>query len=558
MSTKRGGLFTTIATKKPKKSLFDLSFDNKLSLDMGKLVPILTQEVVPGDKFQLQAQIMLRFAPMLAPIMHRVDVYTHYFFVPNRLIWNDWEDFITGGKDGTLAPVPPHFNMFETKMNGKGDLLKPGTLFDYIGCPAVSNPTIINSGVGASSISSLPFRAYQLIYNEYYRDQNLMDEVDFGKGSGKENHAIIEKLLSLRNRCWQKDYFTSALPWTQRGVEVSLPIAGEANVIANSQAASGTNSAHFRAIYAQNGTIPANGTLETDTQGNILANVGTDNGPIRIVPVAGLDGEYPLIADLENATAVTMNELRRAEKLQQWLEKNARGGARYVEQILSHFGVVSSDARLQRPEYLGGGKTPVVISEVLQTSASQEDSAQANPAGNGISVGTSHRFNKYFEEHGFIIGIMSVLPKTAYQQGLPRMFQREDKFDYYYPEFAHLGEQEVLNSEVYLDPTAADSQYNKGTFGYQSRYAEYKYNPDTVHGDFRESLNFWHLGRIFNTAGPDGEGVGRPVLNKEFVESSPSNRIFNVTTDDVNHLWAEVYQDIKAIRPMPKYGTPQF
>ena len=240
-----------------------------------------------------------------------------------------------------------------------------------------------------------------------------------------------------------------------------------------------------------------------------------------------------------------MNELRRAEKLQQWLEKNARGGARYVEQILSHFGVVSSDARLQRPEYLGGGKTPVVISEVLQTSASQEDSAQGNPAGNGISVGTSHRFNKYFEEHGFIIGIMSVLPKTAYQQGLPRMFQRTDKFDYYYPEFAHLGEQEVLNSEVYLDPTGAT--YNRGTFGYQSRYAEYKYNADTVHGDFRESLNFWHLGRIFNTADPDGEGVGKPVLNKEFVESKPSNRIFNVTTDDVNHLWAEVYQDIKLL-----------
>ena len=558
MSAKRGGLFTTVATKKPKKSLFDLSFDNKLSLDMGKLVPILVQEVVPGDKFQLQAQIMLRFAPMLAPIMHRVDVYTHYFFVPNRLIWNDWEDFITGGKDGTLSPVPPHFNMFETKMAGKGDFLKPGTLFDYMGCPAVSNPSIINSGAGASSISSLPFRAYQLIYNEYYRDQNLMDEVDFSKGSGKENHVIIEKLLNLRNRCWQKDYFTSALPWTQRGAEVTLPIAGEANVIKNPQAGTGDNAAFFRARYQNNGSLAANASLDTNVAGQIRANPGTNPGAIQIEPVPSTSGEYPLIADLTNATAVTMNELRRAEKLQQWLEKNARGGARYVEQILSHFGVVSSDARLQRPEYLGGGKTPVVISEVLQTSASQPDSAQANPAGNGISVGTSHRFNKFFEEHGFIIGIMSVLPKTAYQQGLPRFFQRTDKFDYYYPEFAHLGEQEVLNSEVYLDPTAQNGHYNTATFGYQSRYAEYKYNADTVHGDFRESLNFWHLGRIFNTISPTGEGIGKPVLNSEFVESSPSNRIFNVTSDDVNHLWAEVYQDIKAIRPMPKYGTPQF
>ena len=213
---------------------------------------------------------------------------------------------------------------------------------------------------------------------------------------------------------------------------------------------------------------------------------------------------------------------------------------------------------MQRPEYLGGGKTPVVISEVLQTSASQEDSAQANPAGNGISVGTSHRFKKYFEEHGFIIGIMSVSPKTAYQQGIPRMFLRTDKFDYYYPEFAHLGEQEVYNTEVYYDYTSNNQVYNQGTFGYQSRYAEYKYNADTVHGDFRDSLNFWHLGRIFNTNAPDGEGAGKPVLNQEFVESKPSNRIFNVVTDDVHHLWAEVYQDIKAIRPMPKYGTPQF
>ena len=556
MSNKRGGLFTTIATKKPKKSLFDLSFDNKLSLDMGKLVPILTQEVVPGDKFQLQAQIMLRFAPMLAPIMHRVDVYTHYFFVPNRLIWNDWEDFITGGKDGTLAPVPPYIDLYSAKMAGKADFFKSGTLFDYMGCPSIDSE--MGTAAAVPRISSLPFRAYQLIYNEYYRDQNLINEIDFSKGSGFENTAVIEKLLSLRNRCWQKDYFTSALPWTQRGVEVRLPINGEANVIANPQAGTGLLGSHFVAKRTVDGNISANGTFNTNEYGEIRVNDGSNNVPIQMVPVPSDNGEYPLIADLSNATAVTMNELRRAEKLQQWLEKNARGGARYVEQILSHFGVVSSDARLQRPEYLGGGKTPVVISEVLQTSASQEDSAQANPAGNGISVGTSHRFKKYFEEHGFIIGIMSVLPKTAYQQGVPRMFQRTDKFDYYYPEFAHLGEQEVLNSEIYLDYTSNNSFYNNGTFGYQSRYAEYKYNPDTVHGDFRDSLNFWHLGRIFNTNAPDGEGAGKPVLNQEFVESKPSNRIFNVATDDIHHLWAEVYQDIKAIRPMPKYGTPQF
>jgi hypothetical protein len=270
------------------------------------------------------------------------------------------------------------------------------------------------------------------------------------------------------------------------------------------------------------------------------------------VPTPSGAFDLDLKANLGEGTSVTINDLRRSIKLQEWLEKNARGGARYIEQIFSHFGVKSSDARLQRVEFLGGGKTPVVISEVLQTSATQAPEIAETPlasmAGHGISVGSTHEFTKFFEEHGIVMGIMSVMPKTAYQQGTPRMFTKFDKFDYYFPEFAHLGEQEIKNKEIY---TTNDATYNEGTFGYTPRYAEYKYRESRVCGDFRSNLNFWHLGRIFSSA---------PNLNSAFVHPDPTtlNRIFAVTDDNTQHLWCQVYHDIKAIRPMPKFGVPSF
>ena len=525
-------LFSHIPLRRPKKNVFDLSHDVKLSLDMGQLVPIYVEDIVPGDKFRVRTEIMLRFAPMLAPIMHRVNVYTHFFFVPYRLLWKDWEDFITGGRTGTISPVFPRATVTDS-----GSVPK-GTLFDYLGYPA-GQPLPANN----ISFSILPFCAYQLIYDQYYRDQNLeapVIEEDLPLSSGIRQYTISgfsggNNITTLRYRAWEKDYFTSALPWPQRGGEVNLPFSGKAPVdwdIAS------TGSKLGELV----GTTGTGGTANLDSVSIGAATSAIPNSTRVNASV-----------DFSNASSVTINDLRRSLKLQEWLEKNARGGARYIEQIFSHFGVKSSDARLQRAEFLGGGKTPVMISEVLQTSGSPTASGSAlfgtplaSMAGHGISVGSTHEFTRFFEEHGLVLGIMSVMPKTAYQQGTPRMFTKFDKFDYYFPEFAHLGEQEIKNKEIY---TTNNQAYNEGTFGYTPRYAEYKYRESRVCGDFRDQLNYWHLGRIFSSS---------PNLNGTFVhpDSTTLNRIFAVEGDDTQHLWCQVYHNIKAVRPMPKFGTP--
>lgn len=501
-----------------------------MSMDMARLVPFICQEVVPGDKFRVNSEVMIRLAPMVSPVMHRINVFTHYFFVPNRLIWNEFEDFITGGPDGNKMPVMPYLRFGDLQNTGDPDLVSLGSLADYFGIPPETHSNL--------EISALPFRAYQMIFNEYYRDQNLMEEIPFSLESGQvTGQGDIEELCSLRTRCWEKDYFTSALPWSQRGGDVSLPISGRAPVILNEAGQSGRASQFVRNAT---GSFTPNTTLITGPSGDLEARQA--NGAAA---EANIDPMGSLDAVLDGATDVTINDLRRSVRLQEWLERNARGGARYIEQILSHFGVKSSDARLQRPEYLGGGKSPVVISEVLQTSSSDSTTPQANMAGHGIAVGSSHQFSRFFEEHGYVIGILSVLPRTAYQQGVPRHFLKTDKFDYYFPEFAHLGEQEIWNAEIWSQMTGDEA---KGTFGYTPRYAEYKYVPGSVHGDFRQSLDFWHLGRKFGS---------RPRLNKDFVQANPSKRIFAVTDQNVHSLYVHIYNNMRAIRPMPRFGTPR-
>lgn len=500
-----------------------------MSMDMAYLVPFICNEVVPGDKFRVNSEIMIRLAPMVSPVMHRINVFTHYFFVPNRLIWNEFEDFITGGPDGNKMPVMPHTTFRDIVSEGDVELTQLGSLADYFGLPPETHPDL--------EFSTLPFRAYQLIYQEYYRDQNLMEEIPFNFGSGRESIDFLGNLCALRRRCWEKDYFTSALPWSQRGGDVSLPISGRAPVILNEAGQSGRASQFVRNAT---GTFTPNTTLITGPSGDLEARAANGSAAeANIDPMGSLD------AVLDGATDVTINDLRRSVRLQEWLERNARGGARYIEQILSHFGVKSSDARLQRPEYLGGGKSPVVISEVLQTSSSDSTTPQANMAGHGIAVGSSHQFSRFFEEHGYVIGILSVMPRTAYQDGVPRHFLKTDKFDYYFPEFAHLGEQEIWNSEIWSQTTGDAA---KGTFGYTPRYAEYKYMPGSVHGDFRQSLDFWHLGRKFGS---------RPRLNAAFVEANPSKRIFAVTDQNVHSLYVHIYNNMRAIRPMPRFGTPR-
>ena len=503
-------LFNSIKLMKPKNNVFDLTHDVKLSCDMGNLVPILALECVPGDKFKLSCESLIRFAPMTAPVMHRMDVSMHYFFVPNRILWSNWEKFITDASSGVVAP---YFNVFDGLTTAEKKFL------DYMGVPPIP------AGGTTTQISALPLSAYQCIYNEYYRDQNLIAPVDYKLVDGDNTNGT---LVTQRKRAWEHDYFTASLPFAQKGDAVDIPLG---NISVPTTKIQGRNTGGYTGVVLSN-----NGE-----------SYGIDNLP---APIAGNGLYVPSInADVE---PTTINDLRRAFRLQEWLEKNARGGTRYIESILTHFGVKSSDKRLQRPEYITGTKSPVVISEVLNTTGSFEagdpESATSSPqgamAGHGVSVTSGKYGNYYCEEHGYIIGIMSVLPKTAYQQGIPRTYLKNDTLDYFWPTFANIGEQEVKNNELY-----AYTGTGENTFGYVPRYSEYKYMPSRVAGEFRSTLDYWHLGRIFAT---------QPALNQTFVECAPANtkRIFAVTNEGTDSLYCHVLNKITAIRPMPKYGTP--
>lgn len=487
------------------RSIFDLTHERKLSCNMGKLVPILCEEVIPGDTFKVKTDMLIRLAPMLAPVMHRMSAFTHYFFVPSRLLQSNWEPFITGGPTGTDATSIP------TVSSGAGGQAV-GTLWDYFGLP---------TGVANLSVVAYPFRAYNLIYNEWYRDQNLQNKVALSLADGADTTSS----MSLLSRNWEKDYFTTSLPWPQRGTGVTLPIGSSAPVVTNNQPPS------LSGLGLTNSVL----TMNSGQAGLFAGQPAGSTGNPHWGNQTGMQ------ADLSSATASTINDLRQAFQLQKWMEKNARGGVRYVESILAHFGVRSSDARLQRPEFLGGGRSPIVVSEVIQTSATATgQTAQGNMSGHGYSAQRSHEFTKSFEEHGYIIGILSVMPRTAYYQGVPRMWSRSSKLDFYWPSFAHLGEQAVLNKELY-----ASAANPIGVWGYVPRYEEYRCRESSFHGDFRGSLDYWHMGRKFDT---------EPALNSSFVTCDPTARIFAVTTGD--HLWIQLLNQVTAIRPIPRSGEP--
>lgn len=535
-------IFNSVKLKRPRRNVFNLSYESKLTVNAGELVPIMCKPVVPGDKFRVNTEMLVRLAPLVAPMMHRVNVFTHYFFVPNRLVWNQWEDFITKGVDGTDTPAFPTLKLPTTVDIANGHrFFGDSSLWDYLGLPSlnqIGNATFQTqspNGVKAPAgyeVSALPFRDYLLIYNEYYRDQNLTSEIEFSRDGGSTEAITTNPLLMLRRRAWEKDYFTSALPWVQRGPEVTVPVSG----------AGGSMDVELKSNAADQYYVSSSGSRPTGklevVNGVLFATHESSNTSV---------GAYLSPNNFQvnvDEMGVSINDLRTSNALQRWFERNARSGSRYIEQILSHFGVRSSDARLQRPQFLGGGRVPISVSEVLQTSSTDETSPQANMAGHGISASVNHGFTRYFEEHGYIIGIMSVMPRTGYQQGVPRDFRKFDNMDFYFPEFAHLGEQEIKNEELYLNQYDAD---NSGTFGYTPRYAEYKYSLNEAHGDFRGNMAFWHLNRIFTE---------KPNLNTTFVECNPSNRVFATAETSDDKYWIQLYQDIKALRLMPKYGTP--
>lgn len=518
-------IFSKVAMPRPQTNTFDLSHDRKFSGRIGELMPISVMEVVPGDKFNIKATNLTRFAPLITPIMHKASVYCHFFFVPNRILWPNWENFISGGEDGLADPTFPTVDLTIPTQYGIQ------TLADYLGLP---------TGSQISNVSALPFAAYQKIYQDYYRDENLITKTDVTLSDGTQSGADTIELSSMKKRAWQHDYFTSALPWTQRGPEATIPLGTTAPILYNNGATTYNklreyNTGNVIQNFDSSGAAP----LETDINGAFFINNPTPE-------YVDFDNSNSLSADLSGATASSINDLRRAFRLQEWLERNARGGARYIEIITAHFGVRSSDARLQRPEFLGGSSTPITISEVLQTSANaSEPTPQGNMAGHGVSVGSSNYVSYRAEEHGYIIGIMSVMPKTAYQQGVPKHWKKLDKFDYYWPSFANIGEQPIYNEEIYHQNNPTDAE----VFGYTPRYAEYKYIPSTVHGEFRDSLKFWHMGRIF---------ASKPTLNQDFIEcdSAEVDRVFAVPEESTEHLYVYLHNEVKATRLMPYFGTP--
>lgn len=523
-------VFSSILMKRPKRSMFDLSYDHKLSFKMGYLVPVHVQEVVPTDKFTMSAKAMFRMSPLVAPIMHKVDAYMHFFFVPNRILWPNWEKFITGGDDPDVGiPAFPTIDV-----SGLGGSFDVSSLADYLGVP----PGVDLAAAGVTDISALPFAAYLKIWDDYYRDQNLIPSEWEELTDGVQSLAYSGKLTFLRKRAWEHDYFTACLPWPQKGDAVTIPIDMYGN---------GPNGWLEVFENHQNG----NSQLFKDNSGNPYANVNVNtdgDGALTDGTNPGwIDPNETLWVDPADASGLaTLNDLRTASALQRWLEKNARGGSRYFESMLVHFGLKSPDSRLQRPEYLGGSKASVAISEVLQTSSTDSTSPQGNMAGHGVSISSGKNFSYYCQEHGYIIGLLSVRPRTAYMQGLPRHFSKTvDRTQFYWPDFAHLGEQAVLNKELYInDVTPA---YNDQTFGYIPRYSEYRYNAGRVSGQFRTSLDTWHMARKFATP---------PSLNRQFVEMDPTKRVFAVTDPNEDEILAHIYHEILASRPMPIQGNP--
>lgn len=455
-----------------------LSHTKLASCDMGELVPVSLLEALPGDTIQQSTTCLVRMAAMLAPPMHPTHVGISHWFVPNRLIWEDFQDFITGGPDGNDTTVYPTMALPAQGV---------GTLADYLGVP---------TGV-AIEVSALPMRAYNLIFNEYFRDQDLVDPVDIDISSGAD--AITVR--ALQRVAWEKDYYTTARPFEQKGPAITLPLGGRADVR--------TDAASLAEVGVESTVAGAQRRLDSV---GAEVRLGTGTNPAA-------DSLY---ADLSDATSVSINILREAFALQRFEEARARFGSRYTE-YLRYLGVQSSDARLQRPEFLGGGRYPIQYSEVLATAQGASTNV-GDLKGHGIGVARSNRYRRYIEEHGWILTLMHVRPKAIYVDGLQRHWNRRTKEDFFQPELAHIGQQELLNKEVYAAHTTPD-----GVFGYADRYAEYRENPSTVSGEFRTTLDFWHFGRAFSSD---------PALNSTFVECVPTENPFAVPSADVLQVQA--------------------
>nr|QPB07371.1 MAG: major capsid protein [Microvirus sp.] len=595
-------IFNSVRVKKPKLTTFDLSNKYVGNVGFGALIPFMSYEMNPGEKFKFSSEVLIESFPMLASIYGDIDVKLEYFFVPNRLLWSKWEEFITGGEDGLFSSRPPIFT--DGNLNSVIDAQSvKSKLWDYLGLPL--NPVDADPLKffydDKNPITLFPFNAYRRIWNEWYRNENIQDELSyFDTDIDVSDTQAFDDVNTLLYRNWRKDYFTSSLPWVQRGVAPIVQVDGQSVAlsdvtlnIVDGEGIQIPSSSYSTANYTSPAGLSNLVYYDSKEKAFCLLSTSLSNPaglkamnrtPAYFVNdeiAAKLEEGYYFV-DSENyddgfsvakakisstssdvnidGLSFDINELRRTNAVQRWLERNARAGGRYIEQIASHFGVVVPDFRLQRSEFIGGITQPVRIGQVLQTDTPADEptltDALGTPSGQASSgLFSGKRYYKAFE-HGWLIGLMSIVPRAEYYQGTPKKFTRIDRFDYYFPEFAHLGEEVVKKSEIYTYPWSSEGIDD--TFGYQSIYSSYKWERNYVVGDFRDSLRYWTLSRSFNVQDSNARTFG---LNEDFVTlGSPSNdtlrNVFSVPSNPRPFRFY-VKNHVKAKRPMPKYSTPR-
>lgn len=541
----RGHRFSDAPAMYMKRTKFDRSHVYKTTFDSGKLIPVFVDEVLPGDTARLSVNYFARLATPIKPIMDNIYLDWFFFFVPNRLVWEHWQNFCFEQEDpddSTDYVIPT------VAATGNSDNTYVGSLWDYFGLP-------VNTSGNISGISALPFRGVYLIWNEWFRDENLQKSVKIQKGDANE---VLNSARSAEQPSWvftsgtyivpglacpprgkRHDYFTSALPWTQKGPGVNISLTGNAPVFGDGQRLGLSPDSAENAV----GYIGMSGNV-----GAILRNDGgSEWGTWQTAYVTSDGSKSGLLADLSAVSAITINGLRTAFQMQKFYERLARGGSRYTEVLRSFFGVVSPDARVQRPEFLGSFTKMVNVNPIAQTSATDNTSPQGNLSAYGVTAAKFHGFTKSFVEHGYILGFVCARADLTYQQGINKMWLRSTVYDFYWPTFAHLGEQAVELREIYAQGSEADYY----VFGYQERYAEYRYKPSQITGKFRSSvtggnLDVWHLSQFFENA---------PTLNEEFItENPPIERIIAVPSEP--EFLLDIGFRYTTVRPMPMFGTP--